>query len=254
VTTIDAIVLGIVEGLSEFLPISSTGHLILTSALLKLKQSEAHKVFEVTIQSGAILAVVYIYRKQLASRRELMKKVCFAFLHTGALGYLLYKVVKSFFQPSLVSYTLIAGGIAFIVIERWIKNRPASVASLEDMSYRQAFTIGLIQSISMVPGVSRSGATIMGGLLVGMDRKDATEFSFLLAMPTMLAATVYDVYKNYTVFNMGDWQNILVGFITSFIFAVIGIKALLKFVTSHTFIPFGIYRIIVGVLFLVFLT
>lgn len=253
-TYIEAIVLGVVEGLSEFLPISSTGHLILASALMKLRQTEAHKVFEVTIQSGAMLAVVYIYRSQLASRSDLLKKLCFAFLPTGVLGYLLYKLVKSFFQPSLVSYMLIAGGIAFIVIERRIKNRPAAVAGIQDMTYRQAFTIGLIQSLSMIPGVSRSGATIMGGLLVGLNRKDAAEFSFLLALPTMLAATSYDIYKNYGVFNLGDWQNILVGFITSFIFAVIGIKALLKFITSHTFIPFGIYRIAVGVLFLLFLT
>lgn len=250
---VEAIVLGIVEGLSEFLPISSTGHLILASALMKLKQTEAHKVFEVTIQSGAMLAVVFIYRKQLASSSDLLKKLCFAFLPTGVLGYLLYKLVKSFFQPSLVSYMLIVGGIAFIVIERWIKDRPARVASLQDISYRQAFTIGLIQSLSMIPGVSRSGATIMGGLVVGMERKDAAEFSFLLALPTMLAATGYDIYKNYAVFNQGDWQNILIGFITSFIFAVIAIKALLKFITNHTFISFGIYRIIVGVLFLVFL-
>ena len=252
-TVIEAIVLGIVEGLSEFLPISSTGHLILASALMKLRQSDAHKVFEVTIQSGAMLAVVFIYRGQLASRSDLLKKLCFAFLPTGVLGYLLYKLVKSFFQPSLVSYMLIAGGIAFIVIERWIKNRPVAVASLQDISYWQAFTIGLVQSLSMIPGVSRSGATIMGGLLIGMNRKDAAEFSFLLALPTMLAATSYDIYKNHAIFNLGDWQNILVGFITSFIFAVIGIKALLKFITSHTFIPFGIYRIAVGVLFLLFL-
>jgi len=252
-TIIETVVLGIVEGLSEFLPISSTGHLILASAMMKLKQTDAHKVFEVTIQSGAMLAVIFIYHKQLASRSELLKKLCFAFLPTGILGFLLYKLVKSFFQPSLVSYMLIAGGIAFIVIERCIKDRPASVAGIEDISYRQAFTIGLIQSLSMVPGVSRSGATIMGGLLTGLNRKDATEFSFLLALPTMLAATAYDIYKNHAIFNLGDWENILVGFITSFIFAVIGIKALLKFITSHTFIPFGIYRIVVGVLFLIFL-
>ena len=252
-TTIEAIVLGVVEGLSEFLPISSTGHLILASALMKLKQSEAHKVFEVTIQSGAMLAVLYIYRKQIVSRIDLMKKVCFAFLPTGALGYLLYKLVKSFFQPSLVSYMLIAGGVAFIAIEWWMKDRPAELHELEEISYRQAFTIGLIQSLSMIPGVSRSGATIMGGLMVGMNRKDAAEFSFLLALPTMLAATAYDIYKNYAVFELGDWQNIVVGFVTSFIFGVIGIKALLKYVTSHTFIPFGVYRIAVGVLFLVFL-
>lgn len=249
-TIIDAVILGIVEGLSEFLPISSTGHLVLASALLKLKQTESHKVFEVVIQSGAILAVVYIYRQQLVSRLDLLKKLCFAFLPTGILGFLLYKLVKSFFQPSLVSYTLIAGGIAFIVIERVLKNRPSFVVDIREISYRQAFTIGLIQSLSMIPGVSRSGATIMGGLLTGLSRKDATEFSFLLALPTLLAATSYDIYKNHAIFNWGDWQNILIGFITSFIFAVIGIKALLKFVTNHTFIPFGIYRIVVGTLFL----
>lgn len=252
-TIIEAAILGFVEGLSEFLPISSTGHLILASALMKLRQTEAHKVFEVTIQSGAMMAVVYLYRSQLATHSNLLKKLCFAFLPTGILGFMLYKLVKSLFQPSLVSYMLIAGGIAFIVIELFMKKRPATVASIQEITYGQAFTIGLIQSLSMIPGVSRSGATIMGGLLVGMNRKDAAEFSFLLALPTMLAATAYDIYKNYGVFNLGDWQNILVGFITSFIFAVIAIKALLKFITSHTFIPFGIYRIAVGVLFLVFL-
>jgi undecaprenyl-diphosphatase len=253
VTIFDSVILGIVEGLSEFLPVSSTGHLILASALLKIRQTEAHKVFEVTIQSGAILAVVYIYRKQLAARSDLLLKLCAAFVPTGVLGFLLYKMVKSFFQPSLVSYTLIAGGIAFIIIERYVWGRPATVESLQDISYRKAITIGLIQSLSMVPGVSRSGATIMGGLLVGMERKDATEFSFLLAIPTMFAATAYDIYKNFGSFSLGDWQNILVGFVVSFIFAVIGIRWLLKFITTHTFIPFGIYRIVVGVLFLLFL-
>jgi undecaprenyl-diphosphatase len=253
VSILEAIILGIVEGLSEFLPISSTGHLILASALMKLSQSDTHKVFEVTIQSGAMLAVLFIYRKQIVSRMDLMKKVCFGFLPTGVLGYILYKLVKSFFLPSLVSYMLIAGGIAFIVIERWMRNHPAKVEGVENISYRQAFMIGLIQSLSMIPGVSRSGATIMGGLLVGMNRKDAAEFSFLLALPTMFAATAYDIYKNYAIFEWGDWQNISVGFVTSFIFGIIGIKALLKFVTSHTFIPFGIYRIVVGVLFLIFL-
>lgn len=252
-TFLEAVILGIVEGLSEFLPISSTGHLILASALMKLQQSDAHKVFEVTIQLGAMLAVVQIYRKQLLTRLDLLKKVCFAFVPTGVLGYLLYKLVKSFFVPSLVSYMLIAGGIAFIAIELWMKNRPATTHTLEAISYRQAFSIGVIQSLSMIPGVSRSGATIMGGLAVGLDRKDAAEFSFLLALPTMLAATCYDIYKNYGVFDLSDWQNIAVGFVTSFIFAVIGIKALLRFITSHTFIPFGVYRIVVGIVFLLFL-
>lgn len=252
-TLLESAILGIVEGLSEFLPISSTGHLILASALMKIGQTEAHKSFEVTIQLGAILAVVFLYRKQLASRSDLFLKLCVGFLPTGILGFLLYKAVKSFFVASTVSIMLIVGGIAFIVIERYIRNHPPTVHGLQDISYRQAFIIGLIQSISMVPGVSRSGATIIGGLLVGMERKDAAEFSFLLALPTMLAATTYDIYKNFGVFSLDDWQDIVVGFITSFIFAVIGIKALLKFISSHTFIPFGIYRIVVGVLFLVFL-
>ena len=253
-TVIHAITLGIVEGLSEFLPISSTGHLILASALMNLEQTEAHKVFEVTIQLGAMLAVLFIYRDRIATNVELLKKISFAFLPTALLGYLLYKVVKTFFHPSLVSYMLIAGGVAFIVIELWMKKHAPTVDGVEGVSYRKAFLIGLVQSLSMIPGVSRSGATIMGGLLVGMSRKDAAEFSFLLALPTMLAATLYDIYKNYTVFELGDWQNIVVGFVTSFVFAVIGIKALLKFITSHTFIPFGIYRIVVGVLFLLFFT
>jgi len=253
VSIFEAIVLGIVEGLSEFLPISSTGHLILASALLKINQTDAHKVFEVTIQSGAILAVVWLYRKQLVSRSDLLLKLCVGFIPTGVLGFLLYKTVKSFFLPSTVSYMLIAGGIGFVVIELYLKKRPAPESDLLEISYGKAFTIGVIQSLSMIPGVSRSGATIMGGLLVGMNRKDAAEFSFLLAIPTMLAATVYDIYKNFGVFSFSEGQNILVGFITSFIFAVIGITVLLKLITSHTFIPFGIYRIVVGILFLLLL-
>src|SRR5690349_18503782 len=145
---------------------------------MKINQTDAHKVFEVTIQSGAMLAVVVIYWRQLISKTDLLKKLCCAFLPTGILGFLLYKLVKSFFQPSLVSYMLIAGGIAFFVIERYLKDHPPNVASIYDISYRQAFTIGLVQSLSMVPGVSRSGATIMGGLMLGINRKDAAEFSF----------------------------------------------------------------------------
>lgn len=252
-TILEAIVLGVVEGLTEFLPVSSTGHLILASALLKLRQTEAHKVFEVTIQSGAILAVLYLYRRTLLARSDLLLKLGIAFLPTGLLGFLFYKLVKSFFQPQLVSYMLIAGGVAFILIEWRTRHRPATVASLEAISGKEAFAIGLIQSLSMIPGVSRAGATIMGGLLIGMKRRDATEFSFLLAIPTMLAATGYDIYKNAGLFSLGDWQNILAGFLTSFVFAVLAIKALVKFTASHTFIPFGIYRIVVGLLFLVFL-
>ena len=249
----DAALLGVVEGLSEFLPISSTGHLILASALLNLKQSEAHKVFEVTIQLGAILAVVVLYWRQLLASSELTSKVCVAFIPTGVLGFFLYKTVKAFFIPSIASYMLIVGGILFLVIERHLAKRSAQHEPLQDITYRQAILIGTIQSLSMVPGVSRSGATIMGGLLVGLDRKTAAEFSFLLAIPTMCAATGYDLYKNYQIFTLADGQNILIGFVTSFIFGVIGIRFLIRFISSHTFVPFGIYRIIAGILFLLLL-
>ncbi|CAH2031818.1 undecaprenyl-diphosphate phosphatase [Trichlorobacter ammonificans] len=252
-TFLDAFVLGVVEGLSEFLPISSTGHLILASALMKLQQTDGHKVFEVTIQLGAMLAVLFIYCKRLVANPELLKKLAVAFLPTGTIGFLLYKLVKSLFVPSLVSYMLILGGVAFILIEWFLKRHPASVEEVQNISYGQAFLIGLVQCLSMVPGVSRSGATIMGGLLCGLSRTAAAEFSFLLALPTMLAATAYDIYKNHAVFQASDLQNIAVGFVTSFIFAVISIKWLLRFVTSHTFVSFGIYRIAVGVLFLLFL-
>lgn len=252
-TFFDAMLLGIVEGLTEFLPISSTGHLILASALMKIEQTDSHKVFQVTIQLGAMLAVLFIYCKRLVANPELLKKLAVAFVPTGTIGFLLYKLVKSLFVPSLVSYMLIAGGIAFILIECFLKRHPAAVEEVQDISYRQAFLIGLTQCVSMVPGVSRSGATIMGGLLCGLSRTAAAEFSFLLALPTMLAATAYDIYKNHAVFQMSDVQNIAIGFVTSFIFAVISIKWLLRFVTSHTFVSFGIYRIVVGVLFLLFM-
>lgn len=248
-----SLLLGIVEGLSEFLPISSTGHLILASALLKIAQTDAHKAFEVTIQPGAILAVVWLYRKQLAARSDLLLKLGVGFLPTGVLGFLCYKTVKTFFQPATVSYSLIAGGIAFLIIECYLKNRPEPVSNLQRISYRQAVAIGLVQSLSMIPGVSRSGATIMGGLLLGMSRKDAAEFSFLLAIPTMLAATVYDIYKNFGAFSLAEGQNILIGFVTAFVFAIIGIKVLLRVITRHTFISFGIYRILAGILFLLIL-
>ncbi len=246
----EAIILGIVEGLSEFLPISSTGHLILASAILKISQSDAHKAFEVTIQSGAILAVVWLYRKELLSRSSLLLKLCVAFIPTGISGLLLYKSVKSLFHPSVASYMLIAGGIAFIVIERFLKGRTLAEGGIDRISYGEAFFIGVVQSISMIPGVSRSGATILGGLLAGMNRKDAAEFSFLLAIPTMFAATFYDIYKNIAIFSFDDGLNILAGFLASFIFAIVGIKILLRFITTHTFIPFGIYRILAGILFI----
>lgn len=249
-TGFEAAILGIVEGLTEFLPVSSTGHLILASELLNLPQTEAHKAFEVAIQLGAILAVACLYWRRFAVRSDLLLKLAVGFLPTGIVGLTLYRLVKDLFDASVVSISLILGGIAFFVVEYYMRNHNPVVHDASDVSYRTAFTIGLVQCVSMVPGVSRSGATIIGGLLCRMDRTAAAEFSFLLALPTMLAATGYDIYKNAAAFRAGDWDNLLIGFVVSFIFSIVGIKVLIRFVGSHTFIPFGVYRIIAGALFL----
>lgn len=253
-TLFDAFILGVVEGLSEFLPVSSTGHLILVSELLGLQQTDGHKVFEVVIQLGAMLAVLFVYCRKLLEKPELLKTLLIAFIPTGTIGFILYSQVKSLFVPGLVSYMLILGGIGFILIEYFLQKRAVSVDDINDITVRQALIIGLVQCLAMVPGVSRSGATIMGGLLCGFNRKVAAEFSFLLALPTMLAATVYDVYKNYTLFKLDDLQGMAMGFVVSFVFAVISIRWLLQFVTRHTFVSFGVYRIIIGALFLLFVT
>ena len=252
-TGLEAGILGIVEGLTEFLPVSSTGHLILVSELLQIPQTEAHKAFEVAIQLGAILAVACLYWRKLLVRSDLLLKLAVGFLPTGIIGLMLYKLVKNLFDASVVSISLIVGGIAFFVMEYYLKEHKPTIHDVGDVSYRAAFTIGLVQCVSMIPGVSRSGATIIGGLLCGMNRTAAAEFSFLLALPTMLAATCFDLFKNSAAFQGGDWDNLLIGFIVSFIFSIIGIKVLIRFVANHTFIPFGIYRIIVGALFLLLL-
>jgi undecaprenyl-diphosphatase len=250
VTGFEAVILGIVEGLTEFLPVSSTGHLILASKLLHLPQTEEHKVFEVAIQLGAILAVACLYWRRLVARSDLLLKLAVGFLPTGIIGLTLYKLVKDLFDPSVVSISLIVGGLVFFAVEYYLRDHKAAIHDAGDVSYRTAFAVGLVQCLAMIPGVSRSGATIIGGLFCGMNRTAAAEFSFLLALPTMLAATCYDVYKHAGAFQGGDWNNLLIGFIVSFIFSIIGIKVLIRFVANHTFIPFGVYRIIAGALFL----
>ena len=247
----EAAVLGVVEGLTEFLPVSSTGHLILVSTLLGIKQTDFQKTFEVVIQLGSILAVVFLFHKRLFSDLELWKRIIVAFIPTGALGFLLYKFIKGYlFNPLVVSVMLILGGVAFILAEYWLKKHPPRYSDEDQIPYWKAFAIGLFQSLAMVPGTSRSGATILGGLLLGLDRKTAAEFSFLLAVPTMLAATGYDLFKHHGEFNFSNWFLLAVGFISAFISAYVVVKWFLSFIKSHTFIPFGIYRIVVGILFL----
>ncbi len=249
-TILDAAILGVVEGLTEFLPISSTGHLIMVSKILGIEQSESQKSFEVIIQLGAILAVLTVYLKKILSDLDLMKKLAIAFLPTGILGFLLYKHVKALFVPSTVAYMLIIGGILFILLEKFYRPKEHHITETSNMTIKQALLIGFAQSFAMVPGTSRSGATIIGGLLCGLNRKLAVEFSFLLALPTMLVATAYDVYKNHSTMVVDDVNAILVGFGCAFVVALFAVKTFLKLVSRFSFTPFGIYRIIIGILFL----
>jgi undecaprenyl-diphosphatase len=247
---LDSLILGIVEGITEFLPISSTGHLILTAHFLGLKQTVFEKTFEIAIQLGAILSVVVIYRKELFENLKLWKKLIAAFVPTGILGLLFHRYVESLFRPEVVCGALVFWGIAFIVVELMHKEKESSVKNPEDVSYLKAIAIGLFQSLAMVPGTSRSGVTIIGGLILGMSRPAATEFSFLLAVPTMFAATGFEVVKNLNCLNLSNLSTLTVGFITAFISAYAAVKWLLNYVKHHSFIPFGFYRIIAGVLFI----
>jgi undecaprenyl-diphosphatase len=247
-----AAILGIVEGISEFLPISSTGHLILASHLMGLKHTDFLKSFEIAIQVGAILSVVAIYWRDLLVNLAVAKRVILAFLPTGFIGLTLYSIIKTHFlgSSSIVLWSLAIGGIILILFEYWYCEKKDAVKEIEEMSYWQAFIIGLFQALAVIPGVSRSAATIVGGLVLGLKRKTIVEFSFLLAVPTMGAATAYDLWKSASHFSLDHLQFLAVGFITSFIVALLSIKFLLGFIQNHTFISFGIYRIVLVLLWL----
>lgn len=244
-----AALLGVVEGLTEFLPISSTGHLILTAELLGLPETEFLKSFEVVIQLGAILAVVTLYWRRLLFDRAMMQRVAVALIPALGVGYLFYASIRKLLDSELtVVIALFVGGVILILFERFRKV-PEQPIELDDISYRQALAIGFTQALSVVPGVSRAGATIVGGLFTGLSRKAAVEFSFLLGVPTMVAATTLDVYKNYQTFSLENVQALTVGLLVSFIVALLAIKFLLRFVQSHTFVAFGVYRIVIAILF-----
>ena len=244
------IILGIVEGVTEFLPISSTGHLILTSRLLGLKQTEFLKSFEIAIQLGAILSIVFLYWKSLLIKWEVVKKVAAAFLPTAIIGVIFYKIFKSvLLNENIVLWALFLGGIFLIVFEFFYKEREKDIEEISSISYFQSFLIGIFQSIAIVPGVSRAAATIIGGLILGLKRKTIVEFSFLLAVPTMLAATGFDLANNINQFSFEQIDFLIVGFITSFVVAILSVKFLLYFIKKHNFVSFGVYRIILAVLF-----
>jgi undecaprenyl-diphosphatase len=249
-TLLQSIILGVVEGITEFLPISSTGHLILTSRLLGLPQTDFHKSFEIAIQLGAIASVMVLYWRKFLEP-AILSRVLVAFVPTGIIGFALYHVVKTYLFGSdgVVLWALGLGGVALIVFELLHREGEVAVGDVASISYSKAVLIGLFQSLSIVPGVSRSGATIVGGLILGLTRSTIVEFSFLLAVPTMLAATGYDLLKNASSFASGEFVVLAAGFISSFVVALLSLKFLLAYVRTRTFIPFGIYRIAVALAF-----
>ena len=256
-----AAVMGIVEGLTEFLPISSTGHLILAGALLGGFDDEKSKVFEIAIQTGAIFAVILVYWQRLAGAvthlgssadaRRFVLNVLIGFLPAVILGLAIGKVVKAhLFTPVIVAAAFIVGGLIIL----WAERRPASsvrVQSVDDMTALDALTVGLVQCFAMIPGTSRSGSTIIGGMLMGLSRQAATDFSFFLGIPTLIGAGAYSLYKERSHLSVADAPMFLVGLVFSFISAWLCVRWLLRYVATHNFVPFAWYRIAFGLLILV---
>ena len=247
---ISAVILGVVEGVTEFLPISSTGHLILAERLLALPPSEFWKSFTVAIQLGAILAVLVLYWRKLFLNAQIFKRVVVAFLPTAVTGLILYPFIKQYLLGSttVVLWALGLGGVVIIMFERVYREGSFAVGEVGRMTYRQAFMIGLAQAVAVVPGVSRAAATIIGGLMAGLKRTAIVEFSFLLAIPTMAAATGLDLIKTGAQFSNSEWAVVSVGFVASFIFAWLAVRWLLRYISRHNFAAFGWYRLILAVL------
>jgi undecaprenyl-diphosphatase len=248
---IHVLILAVIEGLTEFLPISSTGHLILASELLGIQPTNFQKTFEIVIQLGAIFAVFTLYFNKLISNFNLIKKISVAFLPTALVGFILYPIIKDFLLGSsaITLNALFWGGIALIGVEWFLRRRKGQRVTDGEPSYKQALIIGTFQSISVIPGVSRAAATIVGGLLTGLNREKATEFSFLLAVPTMLAASAWDIYKSREILTSANLLPLFVGVALSFVFAALAVKFLIRYVKRHDFTAFGIYRIILAILF-----
>jgi len=252
---IKAAIMGLVEGLTEFLPVSSTGHLILTGSLIGFT-GETAKVFDIAIQTGAIFAVILVYWQRLRDTaanfatqpqaRRFVLNVAIAFLPAVILGLLFGKAIKAhLFTPVVVASTFIIGG--FIIL--WAERRPAGsvrVQTVDDMTPLDALKVGLVQCLAMIPGTSRSGATIIGGMLLGLSRKAATDFSFFLAIPTLIGAGAYSLYKERALLSMADLPMFTVGLVVSFFAAWLCVRWLLRYIASHDFVPFAWYRIAFG--------
>ncbi len=248
---LQALILSAVEGISEFLPISSTGHMILAADILRIAQTSFVKDFEIIIQLGAILAIVVLYWNSLFKSLEVWKRIIVAFIPTGIIGLLLFKVVKNYLLGNLyiTLVSLLVGGIVLIALELIYKEKEHHIDDIAKMTLPKAFVIGLFQSIAIIPGVSRSAATIVGALFLGTKRKAAAEFSFILAVPTMLAATGLDLIKTNLSYSFNEWVILAIGFFGAFIVALISVKLFLKYVQRNNFILFGVYRVVAAILF-----
>jgi len=259
-----AAAMGVVEGLTEFLPVSSTGHLILAGALLGFDDEKA-KVFDIAIQTGAIFAVVIVFWEKISATvialpsqrlaRRFAVNVLIGFLPAVVLGLLFGKVIKAhLFTPTVVATTFILGGLVILWVERWGRkplhdghpDDHVRIMNVESMSPLDALKVGLVQCLAMVPGTSRSGATIIGGMLLGLSRKAATEFSFYLAIPTLIGAGVYSLYKERALLSLDDMPMFCVGLVFSFISALVCVRWLLRYISTHNFVPFAWYRIAFG--------
>ena len=249
----DSIILAIIEGITEFLPISSTGHMIMGQTLLKI-DGDFVKTFEISIQLGAIMAIVLLYSQRFLQSFTIYLKLGVAFIPTGIVGFLAYKTIKMYlFNPYVVGVALVIGGIVLVLIDKKVVAKESKTLDLESISYKNSFFIGLIQCISMIPGVSRAAATIIGGVFNGLDKKQAMEFSFLLAVPTMFAATGYDLIKTPIHFSSHEYILLGIGLVIAFITAWAAVKVFIKLVENYGFKYFGYYRIVIGLLFLLFI-
>ncbi len=252
-TIFDSIILGIIEGFTEFLPISSTGHLIVASKFLEIEQTSITSAYQVIIQFAAIMAVFLTYRDKFTIKKiNLWKNIFLAFIPIGAVGFIFSSQIKELFSINVVAIMFIVGGIIFLIVEKFFIPRETHlIDDVEKVTLKQSMIIGFAQIFALVPGTSRAGSTIIGALLVGLSRKASAEFSFLLAFPVMSAVTGYDLLKHYHEFSDANLITLLVGFVVSFFVAYLTIKLFLVFLEKFTFVAFGIYRIIFGVTLLI---
>ena len=249
-TILQSIILGLIEGVTEFLPVSSTGHLILLTRTLGIEATPFVESFTITIQVGALLAVLILFGERVIRNWQLMKKIALAFIPTAIIGVALYPFIKGFLLGNtyVVIYSLLFGGILIILFEIWFKRRVQNEP--KEITTKSAFWLGVFQTLAFIPGVSRSGAMIIGGLSIGITRKDIVEFSFLLGIPTLIAASGLDLVKTGFSFSQNEWMLLGIGFVSAFVSALFAVKIFIRYIEKHDFIGFGVYRILIALLFL----